>query len=281
MTEPRGAGHRRANGRQRPTRPGRRAPGQQCSVGAAGEAGDEGPRDERRRTATRSRAPPRQRTAGRRPPTAPTTPVKPRPTDGERAPSGGRPSGRATADGAAAPGPGRPSDRSGQGNPAVRSGQQNRQQHSQRPGNGDGGASWQRAAAAAPGPRARWRRRARTAGRSTRRRSTRASSCQSGACSTCVTRATGSCAAERLPADDQGRLRLDQPGAALRAAQGRLHRGRLPSGGVQREVPGADPHRHRVGLDPEEARNRPRFEDLTPLFPDSSCASRRRGTGRT
>ena len=28
------------------------------------------------------------------------------------------------------------------------------------------------------------------------------------------------------------------------------------------------------GLDPEEARNRPRFEDLTPLFPDSGCISR-------
>ena len=43
----------------------------------------------------------------------------------------------------------------------------------------------------------------------------------------------------------------------------------MPSGGLQREVPGPDPHRHRVsGLAPDEARNRPRFEDLTPLFPD-------------
>jgi hypothetical protein len=43
----------------------------------------------------------------------------------------------------------------------------------------------------------------------------------------------------------------------------------VPPGVQQREVPGVAPHRHGLGLDPEEARNRPRFEDLTPLFPDS------------
>ena len=79
----------------------------------------------------------------------------------------------------------------------------------------------------------------------------------------------------------EGRLRLHQPGAALRAAQGRLRRGRVPTGGEQREVPGAAPHRHGLGMDPDEARSRPRFEDLTPLFPDSAAPPREAPATRT
>ena len=46
-----------------------------------------------------------------------------------------------------------------------------------------------------------------------------------------------------LPSLGQGRVRLHQPGPALRAAARRLRRGRLPPGVEQREVPGAPAHR--------------------------------------
>ena len=57
--------------------------------------------------------------------------------------------------------------------------------------------------------------------------------------------------------------------------------GAEPSGGPQREEPGAarDPRRQRRPT--RRRRRRPRFEDLTALFPDSSCAWRTRPTRPT
>ncbi len=65
------------------------------------------------------------------------------------------------------------------------------------------------------------------------------------------------------------RLRVGVAGAPVRAAQGRLRRGLVAAAGEQREVPGAAAGRRPINdLTPDDARQRPRFEDLTPLFPD-------------
>ena len=50
---------------------------------------------------------------------------------------------------------------------------------------------------------------------------------------------------QELPPVAQRRLRLDQPGAPLPPAQGRHDRRRVPSGGLEREVPGAAARRQR------------------------------------
>ena len=50
-----------------------------------------------------------------------------------------------------------------------------------------------------------------------------------------------------VPAFLEGRLRLDQPGPAVRAPQGGQRRGVLPTGGEHGEIPGPAPDRH--GLD--------------------------------
>ena len=51
-------------------------------------------------------------------------------------------------------------------------------------------------------------------------------------------------------------------------AQGRLREGRDPPAGEQREVPGAPAGRPDQRREPRRRAERPRFEDLTPLFPD-------------
>ena len=90
------------------------------------------------------------------------------------------------------------------------------------------------------------------------------------ACSTSATRATASCARGGYLPAHEGRVRLGVAGAAVRAPQGRLRQGLLAPAGEQREVPRAAPRRRDQRHDARRgARAVPRFEDLTPLFPDS------------
>ena len=73
-----------------------------------------------------------------------------------------------------------------------------------------------------------------------------------------------------LPRRSQRRVRLRVAGAPLRTAQGRLREGRDPPAGEQREVSRRSCASTSInGMTPDEARSRVRFEDLTPLFPDS------------
>ena len=105
-------------------------------------------------------------------------------------------------------------------------------------------------------------------------RRTRASWSRSAACSTCATRATASCAARATcPRAKDVYVSISQ---ARRFA---LRKGDYVEGACR---PAASNEKYPAllridsvsGLDPEEARNRPRFEDLTPLFPDSRLAPR-------
>ena len=73
---------------------------------------------------------------------------------------------------------------------------------------------------------------------------------------------------DRLPAGTPRRLRVGLSGPAVRAAQGRLRRGLLATAGQQREVPALLRVDAVNGMSTDDARTRPRFEDLTPLFPD-------------
>jgi len=71
-----------------------------------------------------------------------------------------------------------------------------------------------------------------------------------------------------LPGIGEGRLRLDQPGPPLRPPQGDAIEGFCRPPAPPRSFRRSS-DRHRVGHGPPEvARERPRFEDLTPLFPD-------------
>ena len=91
---------------------------------------------------------------------------------------------------------------------------------------------------------------------------------RSGACSTCATRATASCAARATC-----RRSKDVYVSISQARRFALRRGDFVEGACR---PASNnekfPALLRIdsvsGLDPDEARNRPRFEDLTPLFPD-------------
>ena len=74
-------------------------------------------------------------------------------------------------------------------------------------------------------------------------------------------------ALRRLPALVQGRVRLHQPGPAVRPAQGRLRRGRLPAGLEQREVPGPAAHRHRLGPRPRGGPQPPPLRGPHPAVP--------------
>ena len=71
-----------------------------------------------------------------------------------------------------------------------------------------------------------------------------------------------------LPALDQGRLRLDQPGPPFALRKGDSVEGFCRPAGSTEKFPALLQIDTVSGLDPEVARNRPRFEDLTPLFPD-------------
>ena len=76
-------------------------------------------------------------------------------------------------------------------------------------------------------------------------------------------------ARDRLPPGRQGRLRLGFAGAAVRAAQGRLRQGSTRPPASNEKYPALLRVDEINGMTPDEARERPRFEDLTPLFPDS------------
>ena len=73
---------------------------------------------------------------------------------------------------------------------------------------------------------------------------------------------------ERLSVWPARRVRLDQPGAPVRAAQGRPRRGPSRPAGSNEKYPALLRIDTVSGMTPDEARQRPRFEDLTPLFPD-------------
>ena len=101
------------------------------------------------------------------------------------------------------------------------------------------------------------------------------------ACSTCATRATASSAATGTC-----RRRKDVYVSISQARRFALRKGDYVEGACR---PASNNEKYPAllridtvsGLDPEEARNRPRFEDLTPLFPDSQLSWRYPGPRRT
>ena len=102
-----------------------------------------------------------------------------------------------------------------------------------------------------------------------RRRSTRASSSRCKACSTCATRDTASCGPTATC-----RARATYTYRSARPAGSRIRKGDFVEGACRPAASNEKfPALIRIdsvsGLTPDEARNRPKFEDLTPLFPDS------------
>ena len=83
-----------------------------------------------------------------------------------------------------------------------------------------------------------------------------------------------------LPAERGGHLRLAVPDPALRAQARRRDRRCRPAAQGHREVQGPAAHRDRQRRRSREARSRPEFERLTPLFPDRAFAARDGGATR-
>ncbi len=100
---------------------------------------------------------------------------------------------------------------------------------------------------------------------------TKASSSSAVASWTSATRAMASCAARATCQARRTSTFRSANRASLPCAREMPSKG-VSSCGQQREVSSTDPHRLVSGMDPEEARNRRRFEDLTPLFPDEKLA---------